>query len=213
MGHGFLSDDAPLWVRRGYASEADYLNAQANRARDAKEQQAREANQRHAAAGRDYSIIKRINKRIRQREANRRQYWKNPEQWRAYFRVHSKIWRAKNRAHCRSYNKRWYQQNKEWALRSRAIWQSEHRVQVTAWRREWRANKRATDPKWHEQEKVKAREYRKRIAQDVTLHEQRLHRERAYYVAHRKEINTYQRDRRARKRAEKLAQQQQDGAA
>ena len=93
----FLDDDTPLWERLGYASEADYHEAQARRAREAKEQQGREAAQRHAAAGRDYGIMKRVNRRLKDRKRSHTRWQNATVDYRERAYATRRAWYKRNR--------------------------------------------------------------------------------------------------------------------
>lgn len=195
---GFFDDDEqPLWERLGYASEADYLNAQANWAKDAKEQRAREASQQHAAAGRDYGIIKRINKRIKARERSHKRYWADPEKWRAYYRVHHRMYYAKYANRLRTKSREYYHENREWV---KARMRHHYHDYYLANRESVLVRDRA----WYQANReVKHAYYEKNREAILAKHRDRYARNKAKILARQAAY-------RARKRAE---QQRQDGAA
>lgn len=204
----FLDDNAPLWERLGYASEADYHEAQARRAREAKEQRAREAAQRHAAAGRDYGVIKRINKRAKAREKNRRWYANNLDRARELGRAKYQRRIEYERSRNRQRHKR-FTQNKQWWL---------NRLERMNFVRQMR---KASDPSYRERLHLQSRE---RWQKQKTAHPDQLAQ---YHAKNLAAVRRYQakkratdpewyerrvakaRESHARKRAEKLAAQQQ----
>lgn len=201
--------------RENFADEASWLEFQANQLELARHKRQRQATQQHAEAGRDYDIIKRINRKLKHREANRRRYWSNPDEYRARARASAKryyikhgerkrarwrAWFAKNREWCiqqwrwyhedhreerNAYHRAYFRQHREEAARQHAIWSACHRKELNTYLREWRH----ASPEH-------VREYN-----------------RAYLAANRDKINAQRRERAARKKAEKLARQQEDQAS
>lgn len=182
----FLRGDQPLWARLGYASEADYLEAQKRREKSAKESLGAEATRKYAAAGRDYDIIKRINKRIKKREGCRRYYWKdhartlerNRARWRRNYYANPELYRA--------HSKRWRQQNREWCRQYGKWWRSSHLDDLRAYTRSYREQH-------HEEIKAKDQAYYEQH------HEEIKRKVRVWYKQNQDRVRERERARRAEK--------------
>ncbi|HET8908814.1 MAG TPA: hypothetical protein VFN11_17800 [Ktedonobacterales bacterium] len=177
-------------TRESFADEASWLEYQHNNAEMARHERARKATQQYAAQGRDYDIIKRINKRIKWRKQKQREYLRNPEQVRQRHRPYGRRYYERHADILNANARERRKENWEWVRYLEKRSYLKHREERLAHQRAM-YTVHAADPEWYEDYLEYQREYMRK-----------------WRAEHREEINASARERRARKKAEKLAAQQ-----